>query len=310
VKTAKTWQWIGLLALTALGLLWRSQLPAGAQQRNRGGNRLPFAVRVVFGLKDKQPTPWAGQIRSVQGVVTRVTDWHEMPRDTVGPTAFRVQTQRIQPNPRRPKQPTGLYRGGIFIYGQANLNGALVLTVRNQELRLPLNKLQPGQKLSLMDGQILAEGLPRAHLLTQDRNEEDFPAIAAGPDGVAWAVWASYSGGRDEVRIARYSGNRWFTFSRVPGAGGDIWKPQVGVDGSKRVWVVWSQQVKGNWDVYARSFLPEGNGRWGPPQRLSKQPGSDINLSLASGPKGALAVAWQSFGKDGDANIVVSTLKG
>ena len=38
---------------------------------------------------------------------------------------------------------------------------------------------------------------------------------------------------------------------------GDSFMPQVGVDASNRVWVVWSQQVGANWDIYARRFDAE-----------------------------------------------------
>src|SRR5712692_2122607 len=36
--------------------------------------------------------------------------------------------------------------------------------------------------------------------LSDDRREDDFPSIAAAPNGTIWAVWSSYSGLYDEIR--------------------------------------------------------------------------------------------------------------
>ena len=302
-----------LLVVGGAWVSWRASLPARAQQnqRQRMGQRRPFTVRVVFGLKDQAATVWSGQIRVQRGVVSQATGWRTLRRDTVGPTAFRVQTRPLQTGQgqQQANQPVRIVPAGITIYGQAANNAVITLAMGQRNLRIPLVDLAPGQKLELMDGQVEALGLPRSTKLTLDRNEEDFPHIVGTENG-AWAVWSSYSGGRDEVRISRYARNRWYTFSRVPSANGDIWKPRVGVDGKGRVWVVWAQQLEGNWDIYARPFLPDAGEKWGRLQRLTKQRGNDINPALASGPQGALSVVWQAFNQDGDANIHVSSLKG
>src|SRR5712692_3859434 len=83
-----------------------------------------------------------------------------------------------------------------------------------------------------------------------ERREDDLPAIASSPDGSLWAAWLSYSGGRDEIGLRQYRNGQWSNLQHVPGTSGDSWLPQAGVDTQRRVWVVWSQQLDGNWDLF------------------------------------------------------------
>ncbi|MBI4875896.1 MAG: hypothetical protein HY822_14770 [Acidobacteria bacterium] len=105
--------------------------------------------------------------------------------------------------------------------------------------------------------------------------QDDLPNIAAAPDGSLWAAWLSFAGDRDDVAIRHYQDGKWLNLLWVPGTSGDNWLPQVAVDARNRVWVVWSQQLDGNWDLYARRFDPEKQ-EWGKLERLTRDPLPDI----------------------------------
>src|SRR6266545_3537498 len=118
--------------------------------------------------------------------------------------------------------------------------------------------------------------------------QDDSPTIAAAPDGSLWVAWLSFEGSRDDVAIRRYRNGKWSNLQWLPATSGDNWLPQIGTDASGKVWVVWTQQVGGNWDLYARSFDPDKQ-EWGQLQRLSSDPQPDINPRIASDGKGRLA---------------------
>ena len=120
------------------------------------------------------------------------------------------------------------------------------------------------------------------------------PSIAAAPDGSFWVAWLSFDGQRDDVAIRHFQDGVWQNLHWVPGTSGDSWLPQVGVDNANRVWVVWSQQLGSNWDIFARRFDPSGS-IWGPLNRLSSDALPDINPRISSDHQGRLAVAWQGF---------------
>ena len=62
-------------------------------------------------------------------------------------------------------------------------------------------------------------------------------------------------------------------------------------DGS--MWVVWSQQLEGNWDLFARRFDPTAS-EWGALVRLGSDPLPDINPRLWSDGRGDAASAPRS----------------
>ena len=84
--------------------------------------------------------------------------------------------------------------------------------------------------------------------LTDDSGEDDYPAIAVGKDSTAWAVWQSYGDQFDEVRLAKHQ-DKWRSYTVLPGVSGDVWRPQVAIGPENKPTVVWSQQVKGNFDL-------------------------------------------------------------
>ncbi|MEO7143797.1 MAG: hypothetical protein ABI165_09885, partial [Bryobacteraceae bacterium] len=147
-----------------------------------------------------------------------------------------------------------------------------------------------------------------ATMVGHEYRQDDSPEIAASSDGSMWAAWLSFAGDRDDVGIRHYKDGKWSSLLWVPGTSGDNWLPQVGVDASNRVWVVWSQQLAGNWDLYARRFDPAPQ-EWGPLQRLTSDPLPDINPRLASNGKGGLAVVWQGF-RGTSSNVFLKTLTG
>jgi hypothetical protein len=81
----------------------------------------------------------------------------------------------------------------------------------------------------------------RATAVGHEFRQDDWPAIAASPDGSMWVSWLSFAGDRDDVVIRHFQDGKWGTLQWVPNTSGDSFLPQVAVDASNRVWVVWSQ---------------------------------------------------------------------
>ena len=138
--------------------------------------------------------------------------------------------------------------------------------------------------------------------------QDDWPGIAASPDGSIWVTWLSFVGERDDIAIRHYKDGQWSNLQWVPNTSGDNWMPINGVDSQNRVWIVWPQQVNDNWDIYARRYDP-AKQEWSALERLSTDAGSDSNVRLATDGNGKLAVVWQGFhGKN--SNIYCSVMSG
>ena len=137
--------------------------------------------------------------------------------------------------------------------------------------------------------------------MTEDTRSDDFPDIVTNPAdrSEVWMAWSSYDGYQDEVRVARYDNDeqRWSTWTQVPGVSGDVWKPRLAFDERGRLWTIWSQQVSGNFDLFARWY--DGT-TFGPLQRLTDAPQSDFDQDVAFR-DGRIHIAWQAFrGKQSD----------
>ncbi len=94
-------------------------------------------------------------------------------------------------------------------------------------------------KRSLVVPLVLSAVLSGATPIGHETREDDSPTLAVAPNGDLWAAWLSFDGQRDDIAIRRYSQGKWQNLQWVPGTSGDGWLPQIAVDASNRVWVVW-----------------------------------------------------------------------
>ena len=248
----------------------------------------PFSAQIVFGYGEAPPAHWTGSIRADNTRINEIKGWLFRNEDRIDLNTFELQTK----HPVRP-QPA---RKGLIVRGSASPGARIHVSTDHGDFSFSPESLNPGQEQPFLGGMVRISGMGPVEKLTDDFRYDDYPSIAVGDNNQAWVVWQSYSGQRDEIRIRKYD-EHWRTFSRVPGVSGDVWRPQVALDARQRPWVVWSQQVDGNFDIYART-LDEDTNSWGELVRLSFHPNPDIDHHLVSDSKGRLWVVWQGFHGD------------
>jgi hypothetical protein len=189
-----------------------------------------------------------------------------------------------------------------------------------------------GQAKPLLDGRVQVERGPSVTELTTSPEEQDFPAIAQSDD----AVYVSYvefthSDRKQEMRRAFDQASKDFDFLARPAGGDqvlmlrydkatrtwsqpiavsspkqDVMRTAVAVDRQKRVWVFWSANKDGNFDIYGRAYA---GGRWSPEVRITTDSGTDLNPVAATDAKGRVWVAWQGFRKT-NLEILAAVQKG
>src|SRR5437870_3014096 len=76
----------------------------------------------------------------------------------------------------------------------------------------------------------------------------------------------------------------------------------VAVDGQKRIWVLWSANKNGNFDIYGKHLTGD---RWSGEIRLTSDPGTDLNPVAVTDAKGRVWVAWQAF-RNGNLEILAA----
>ena len=143
--------------------------------------------------------------------------------------------------------------------------------------------------------------------ISQADEHADSPAAAFAPNGDLWVTWTAYDGrGSDLIKTRRRTGSQWHDIETVSPRAGDFLKTSIAIRPDGRVWIAWSAQVNGNFDLYSRTWH---DGRWDPVIRLTSDPQPDIHHSLQADSDGRLHLVWQSF-RTGDANIYLKTHDG
>ena len=242
-----------------------------------------FSVRISFGHTDPEPTRWTGNVTTEQASITSMEGWLFLASDSISLNTFAISAG-------------GRVNKGLTVTGKASSGGRIAVLTDRGSFSIPIFNLHLGNPILLLDGAAQAERLPDAVNLSDGTAEDDYPSVAVGKDSRAWAVWQSYFQDQDEVRLAKYEDN-WRTYTTLPGVSGDVWRPQVAIGPENRPTVVWSQQVDGNFDLYACTLDPVTK-TWSKMLRLSSHPNPDIDHHFISSEDGNQWLVWQGFHGD------------
>ncbi|MFQ6131350.1 MAG: hypothetical protein ACE5R4_04885 [Armatimonadota bacterium] len=268
------------------------------------------AVQLTLGMTDKEPTDWSGELRVQPGRVIRL-EARLGQDDSIEGNAWRLRSRR--PRPRRATAPVRL-----VAMLDAPQDASVSVSTGRGDFAFRLADLSYAAQSQFLDGAAAAQRMPLHTQITGSPTEDDFPACAVGSDGTIWCAHLAYhrgnpvnkeevargefgslvtKGNGDELRLMRFSDREWSPPVSLAGPGADLWRPAVATDRAGNVWVIWSQNRRGNWDLYARRFDP-ASGRLSRVTRLTNGPGADINVVAATDPEGSVWVAWQGWRDD------------
>ena len=172
--------------------------------------------------------------------------------------------------------------------------------------------------------------------MTGKETEDDYPAAARkAVTGTAWLTYLEYqpgppivmervqrkefdglapTGNGDTVLLMHFDGKEWSPALEVSEPGISAWRPTVAVDGKGIVYVTWSQQVDGDWEIFHRRYTPPSKtkpaGEWSKTTRLTNSPGSDFHVVATTDSSGVVWLAWQSWRKDNFEIVLAAQAEG
>lgn len=312
-RTRRLWE-LAAPAVVALGVatLASSSWHGAAQQ----ASAVPMEVaatgfRVEFSILEKEPTLWEGEVSVTGGSVLRVDLWEPGANGRVEGARFSVRAGGFVK-----KKKGGLPQ--LFATVRAPADAEVELKTNRGTARFRLSALQAAQSTPILEGAARVWKAAPAFRLTGQGRDEGFPAAATAPDGTVWVAYTSYQpgapldqkaieardfgtlgprGNGDSVFVMSYDGKNWSAPIEATEQLGDLWRPAVAVDGRGQVWVFWSEQREGNWDLYQRRWDPKAK-QWTRLERLTSDPGADVNVVAARDAKGNVWWAWQAWRGD------------
>jgi len=294
-------------------------------------------IRILLGVTDSQATPWDGSVTARGARIQSVNGWRFERPDAVSGTSWKASSRQprlfinglqfdLQGHPL-PVVPNGV----IVRLGQESPNAELAVTTTQGNFTVKMADLGYGKTIQELNGRVAIDLLPPVTRLTDDPDEEDFPASAAAKDGTLWLAYANFRHnpdhdrlraqlkaapanfdeyqtptGGDQIVARSLHAGQWSAPVEITSLGGDVSRPAIAVNGSGRVWVFWPQNQNHNFDIWAR---PIDNGTPGKAIRISSDPGTDMDPVAASDSHGRVWVAWQGW-HNGHASIMIASETG
>jgi hypothetical protein len=268
------------------------------------------SVRLMFGVTDTAATAWDGSVALDKGAVRAIQGVRFGPEDSTDYSSSwkfstRAQGQEILDN-------------GVFVTALTDPESRWNIHTPRGDFSFTLKDLMWGEQLSFLDGAVEVTRVPPTSQLTTSDDDEDFPALTHAGDAI-WMSFVRFShsdraqeafqqmprapesfdylarpAGGDRVYAMRFAESQkgWSRPEPVSPAGEDTAGTAIASDAQGRVWVIWSAQRNGNFDIYARA---NAKGVWGPEVRVTKDAGTDLNPVAVADSKGRVWIAWQGY---------------
>jgi len=132
-----------------------------------------------------------------------------------------------------------------------------------------------------------------AQRLTWNSGESIFPAIAIDPGNTIHVVWQDSTPGIDEIYYTRSSdgGLTWSAVRRLTWTSGSSGGPNIAIDSSPAIHIVWMDYTPSNYEVYYTNSMDAGL-TWGPARRLTWTTTSSFYPVIASYSTHYVHVVW------------------
>lgn len=301
-----------LLALAALSLVL--SLPSCQEpkpdQAQRPTTPISFSqdsFRITFGLNDNRPSLWDGRIHP--------SDGQEL---VVEPDRFRVHLYKglgdqRDPNPEFPndyvrpphswvcstrnawmrsdESPPRLEYPSILLHLRKSPTGSPVkVSTTKGDFHFDPSETFAFVPRFFLDRSVRVERVGTAVAAdSQQLAQQDFPSILATTSGDVWVAWQEYRDNSDTVCVRRRTEEEW-EGSFVLAEKADVFGTALGQDSERGTWAVWSMQTDNNWDLYGRSYSPDG---WSVMEQLTSHPGPDTFHRIATDADGRMWLVWQ-----------------
>jgi hypothetical protein len=302
---------IGLVAaLSVAALRARSSHDDDEPKPGKAMSGKGRTIVIRLGLKDTVSTGWGGEIKLSEGTVTSLSVAGA--GDADGQFKWKAKSKVA-----KKKKKAGVVPVEIYATIDAPPKATVTVNTRQGNFSFALEDITDEKGKSFLDNQARVSSGPMSVAITDQPTDDDFPAAAAAPDGTVWVAYVAYKHGNpidlptdgslpknwsslvtkgngDQVKLLKYDGKTWSTAIDITEPGLDVWRPCVVADAKGKVWVIWSQNNSGNWDLHARSYDPAEHRKSGI-ERVTSEQGSDINVVATLSKSGKVWLAWQRW---------------
>jgi hypothetical protein len=288
-------------------------------------------VRILLGLNGGQPAKWDGSVTARGARVTLIEPWRFEREDSITGSSWKISTRPPRLFGAANQIQQTVANGVIVFLDQDSDAVELAVETTQGNFSVRLGDIPYGTSKKFLDGRAMADRVPPFQQITSDAEEQDYPAAAVAKDGTVWLAYMEFQHHPDHNRLRanfteapsnfdefktppkgdrillrRYSGGAWSDPIAITAGGGDLYRPAAAVDGNGKVWVFWSSNEKGDFELLAR---PVNNNQPGATIAITKAAGSDVFPAAATDSSGRVWVTWQGW-RNGKAAIFAASQRG
>ncbi|MEZ5352037.1 MAG: hypothetical protein R2762_05325 [Bryobacteraceae bacterium] len=273
-----------------------------------------FTVLLRFGLDGAKAVDWSG---SISPAPSALTGWQFADPDRIGPaegawSAATVQQNywdtpyeaRMGPTARLTKVTTK----GVVATFDAAAGSSIGVHTAQGDFTFKLDNSLWDAPQRFLNGKVEVRAAPVVQSLKTPEPVEDYPSMTVA-GGDIWLAYQAWTPAGDRILVRKRSGTAWSDAFPVTTDAGDCFRTAIAQDRKGNVWVVWSRQTNGNFDLWGARASSKDPRKWSRPERLTSAPGSDIYHSLQRAADGKLYLAWQSA-RSGNFDIYLRTYDG
>jgi len=300
------------VSLGAVWLLSQSSTQTTLQNPPAGADAV-FLVRL--GLEDRAPTRWDGSAEVSSGELVKLIGYQMRVGDLVHPPdRWEASSRPAHLFNRRPmdvelKDPPGpvLLGPSLYLYLRGGPQARVRIQTPQGSFEFQPREIPPAAARQFLEGKVSVEHVAYPILAgrgargpdPERRTENDHPSITVARDDSVWIAWQGFNGRGDRVYAERIGPGENASAGRAPHAvttaDGDVFRTAIAEDTEGKIWVVWSERVDDNWELYGRSF---DGAAWSTRERLTANAQPDAQHRLVRDSQGRLHLVWQSWRND------------
>ena len=269
------------------------------------------ALLVTFGIGDTSETAWDGSLQVRSGDLVELIGYEMGLGDVIHPPRrWELTTRAAFPFNRRNHDedilvdlpPDSYLTPRFYVYLRGSAATEVSFETQQGNFSARMADIPEAGTASFLEGRASVSRVPIGILMgrgdpgpaDERLTDNDFASMAVASDDSVWVAYSGFAGGGDRVFADRILPGQMtgqaVSPHAVSPAKGDVYRTAVAEDAEGKIWVVWSEQVEGNWDLYARAFDGEG---WGTIERLTRAAQPDIHHKAVRDPDGRIHLVWQ-----------------
>ena len=276
-----------------------SAIPLAAQQR----------FRISFGGADSAVVDWSGSLSVASGKASIVAAHHFGPDETFDESSWECGNQwdgklQMEPKDQAAFSPTRWKGVVVDVEGGDQTRISIETAQGNAEFRSGEVRYQ--ETLKRLDGRIRIERVPMSRRMSESLADDDYPAMAIGPDGRVWVAWIAFEDGADTVQVRSSADGETWDDSVMLAPVGDYYQVALISTRSGAVTAVASTIRDGLVHLHNVEYSVGGALTGG---ALTRGPGPDTFPRMAAAPNGDVYLAYQS-GAKGNTDVSLMVRRG